>query len=47
MDYFGSILGKCREFFLRHSVQIGSKAYPASFSMGIDEYFPGDKATGV
>jgi hypothetical protein len=32
---------------LLHSVQTGSKAYPASYSMGVGGFFPGGKAAGA
>jgi hypothetical protein len=34
-------------FFLRHSVQTGSDAHPASYPMGTRGYFSGGKVTGA
>jgi hypothetical protein len=34
-------------FSLHHRVQNGSGAHPASYSMGIRDYFPGGKAAGA
>jgi hypothetical protein len=34
-------------FSLRHNVQTGSGAYPASYPMGTGGPFPGGKAAGV
>jgi hypothetical protein len=36
--------GRDRRYFLRHSVQTGSGAHPASYVMGTGGSFPGSKA---
>jgi hypothetical protein len=36
-----------QKFALRHIVQIGSGAHPASYPMGTGGFFPGGKAIGV
>jgi hypothetical protein len=35
------------DFSLRHHIQTGSGAHPASYPMGTEGYFPGDKAAGA
>jgi hypothetical protein len=44
MDSRSSIPGRATDFSLFHSVQTGSCAHPASYSMGTACSFPGVKA---
>jgi hypothetical protein len=46
VDGRGSTPGIDRERFLRHRVQTGSGAYPASYKMGTGDSFRGSKAAG-
>jgi len=49
MEDRGSIAGKCNDGIcsLRHRVQIGSGANPASYQMGTEGSYHGGKAAGV
>jgi hypothetical protein len=46
MDDRGSIPGRDREFSLRHCVQTGSAAHPASYPMGTGGFSVGIKQPG-
>jgi hypothetical protein len=46
LDGLGSIPSRGRDFSLHHSVDAGSGAHPASYTMSIKGSFPGNKATG-
>jgi hypothetical protein len=47
LDGRGSILGRGREYSLRHRIQTGSGARPASYPMRTRDYFTGDKTAGA
>jgi len=47
LDNQGSILTNDRDFSLRHHIQIGYGAHPASYSMGTWVIFFGGKECGV
>jgi hypothetical protein len=47
LDARGSIPGRGKGFYLLRSVQTGSGAHSASFSMGTGSSFPEGKAAGA